>query len=79
MPSVIIHLQNEDPILGEVDSIPTPTDTLIVLKSPRMRDGKDLRNLEANVTMAIWPISRVSFIEILPSGEEEEIITFVRE
>jgi len=79
MPSVIIHLQNEDPILGEIDSLPTPTDTLIILKSPRMRDGKDLRNLEANVTTAIWPISRVSFIEILPSGEEEEIITFVRE
>ena len=79
MPSVIVHLQNEDPILGEVDALPTPTDTLIILKSPRMKDGKDLRNLEANVTMAIWPISRVSFIEVLPSGEEEEIITFVRE
>ncbi len=79
MPSVIIHLQNEDPILGEIDTLPTATDTLIILKSPRMKDGKDLRNLEANVTMAIWPISRVSFIEILPSGEEEEIITFVRE
>ncbi len=79
MPTVIVHLQNEDPILGEVDALPTPTDTLIILKSPRMKDGKDLRNLEANVTMAIWPISRVSFIEVLPSGEEEEIITFVRE
>ncbi len=79
MPTVIVHLNNEDPILGEVDSLPTPTDTLIILKSPRMKDGKDLRNLEANVTMAIWPISRVSFIEVLPSGEEEEIITFVRE
>ncbi len=79
MPSVIIHLQNEDPILGEIDTLPTATDTLIILKSPRMKDGKDLRNLEANVTMAIWPISRVSFIEVLPSGEEEEIITFVRE
>ncbi len=79
MPTVIVHLNNEDPILGEVDTLPTPTDTLIILKSPRMKDGKDLRNLEANVTMAIWPISRVSFIEVLPSGEEEEIITFVRE
>ena len=79
MPTVIVHLTNEDPILGEVDALPTPTDTLIILKSPRMKDGKDLRNLEANVTMAIWPISRVSFIEVLPSGEEEEIITFVRE
>jgi hypothetical protein len=79
MPSVIVHLQNEDPILGEIDALPTPTDTLIILKSPRMKDGKDLRNLEANVTTAIWPISRISFIEVLPSGEEEEIITFVRE
>jgi hypothetical protein len=27
----------------------------------------------------IWPLSRVNFIEVMPSGEEEEIITHVRE
>lgn len=79
MPSVIIHISNEDPVLGEIDALPGPTDSLIVLKSPRLKDGKDLRYLETNVTVAIWPVARINFIEVLPSGEEEEIITFVRE
>jgi hypothetical protein len=79
MPTVIIHMMNEDPVLGELDSLPTPSDTIVTLKNPRQKDGKDLRNLESNVTITIWPMFRISFIEVLPSGEEEEIITFVRE
>jgi hypothetical protein len=79
MPTVIIHMMNEDPVLGEIEALPTPLDTLIILKNPRQKDGKDLRNLEANVTVTIWPVSRISMIEVMPSGEEEEIITFVRE
>ncbi len=79
MPTVIIHLQNEDPVLGEIDELPAPSDSVIMLKNPRRKDGKDLSYLENNVTTTIWPVSRISFIEVLPTGEEEEIITFVRE
>jgi hypothetical protein len=79
MPTVIIHMLNEDPVLGELDSLPNPSDNIVTLKNPRQKDGKDLRNLESNVTIAIWPLSRISCIEVMPSGEEEEIITFVRE
>lgn len=79
MPTIIIHLLNEDPVLGEIDELPSPSDSLIVLKNPRRKDGKDLTYLESNVTTTIWPMGRINFIEILPTGEEEEIITFVRE
>lgn len=79
MPSIILHIMNEDPVLGEVDSVPLPTDSLIIIKNPRKRDGKDLHYLEPNVTTAIWPITRINFLEVLSTGEEEEIITFVRE
>jgi hypothetical protein len=79
MPLVLIHLLNEDPVLGEVDALPAPTDNLITVKNPRRRDGKDLHYLEPNVTTVQWPISRVNFIEVYQSGEEEEIISFVRE
>ena len=47
--------------------------------NPRQRDGKDLHYLDQNVTKVIWPIAKVSFIEILESAEEEKIIGFVRE
>ncbi|MFZ6021605.1 MAG: hypothetical protein ACOYXO_18565 [Chloroflexota bacterium] len=79
MPTLILHIVNEDPVVGEVDTLPSPADNLVILKNPRKRDGKDLHYLEPNVTMVMWPMSRVTFIEVLPTSEEEEIITFVRE
>jgi len=79
MPTLVLHMQNEDPVVGEVDEIPVKTDTLIILKNPRRRDGKDLPYLEENVNSVAWPVSRLTFIEILPGGDDEEIIGFVRE
>ncbi len=79
MPSIIIHILNEDPVLGEIENLPETTDTLLVLKNPRRRDGKDLHYLDPNVNTVLYPLQRITFIEILPSGEEEEIISFVRE
>jgi hypothetical protein len=79
MPTVLIHIANEDPILGEVESLPGPGDQSILVKNPRRRDGKDLHYLQANVTDVIWPINRIAFIELIPGSEEEQIIGFVRE
>lgn len=79
MPTLLIHVQNDDPVMGEVDELPSPSDQIVVIKNPRRKDGKDLHYLEPNVTTMIWPIVRVTFIEVMPSGEEEDIITFVRE
>lgn len=79
MPIVVLHVSNEDPVVGDVEELPQKTDTLIYVKNPRRRDGKDLPYLEMNVTSVAWPIARLSFIEVLPGTEEEEIISFVRE
>jgi hypothetical protein len=80
MQTVIIHIQNEDPILGEIDELPKPSDMLLVVHNPRRRDGKDLSYLDPTVTTAIWPVARMHFIELIPGEEDgEEIISFVRE
>ncbi len=79
MPTVLVHVMNDDPILGEMDALPACSDQLVMIKNPRKRDGKDLHYLEANVSTMILPVIRVNFIEVLPTGEEEEIISFVRE
>lgn len=79
MPSILIHLLNEDPVVGEVDALPGSTDTILVVKHPRRKDGKDISYLDANVTTVIWNMDKVGFIEVMPTGEEEEIISFVRE
>ena len=79
MPTVLVHIQSDDPVLGEVDELPNPSDALIAIKNPRRKDGKDVYYLDANVTTVIYPVLRINFIEIMPTGEEEEIIGFVRE
>ena len=77
--SVILHVVGEASILGEIDELPKPSDTIITLTNPRLRDGKDIHYLEQNVVKVIWPLVRVTLIEILQSEEEENLIGFVRE
>jgi hypothetical protein len=79
MPTLIVHISNEDPVMGDVDALPALSDQLIMLKNPRRKDGKDITNIEASVTVVFYPVSRLTYIEVLPSGEDEEIISFVRE
>jgi hypothetical protein len=79
MPTVLVHIANEDPILGEVDNLPGTSDQTIKVKNPRRRDGKDLHYLQANVSEVIFPLVRVTFIEIIPGEQEDQIIGFVRE
>ncbi len=77
--TIVLHVENEAPIVGEVEEIPNPSDLLIVVNNPRRRDGKDLHYLDSNVVTVMWPVGRINFIEVLPSEEEERIIGFVRE
>ena len=65
--------------MSKIDELPGSGDTILTVKNPRMRDGKDLHYLAANVVTVIWPIRALSFIEILPGEEEERIVGFVRE
>ena len=76
---VLIHITGEDAVRGEVDELPTSTDTNVTVNNPRLRDGKDLRYLLENVVTVVYPMHRIMFIEILPSAEEEKIIGYVRE
>jgi hypothetical protein len=77
--TLILHIPNTDPVVGEVDELPARTDTLILLSNPRMRDGKDLPYIAENVMTILWPVDKIHFIEIMTTKDEEEIIGFVRE
>ncbi len=77
--SVILHISGEPSILGEIEELPKPTDTLITVSNPRLRDGKDIHYLEHNVVKVIWPVDKIALIEVLESEEEEHLIGFVRE
>ncbi len=77
--SIILHISGETSVAGEIDDLPKPTDTIIVVMNPRQKDGKDLHYLDNTATKVIWPLNKVSFIEILEGTDEEKIIGFVRE
>lgn len=77
--SIILHIAGEASILGEIEELPKPADTIITLTNPRLRDGKDIHYLEQNVVKVIWPLAKVTLIEVLQSEEEENLIGFVRE
>lgn len=77
--TLIVHIANAEPIVGEVEELPQPTDSLIILHEPRQRDGKEVPYIDRDSMFAIFPIHRISFIEVITPHEEEEIIGFVRE
>jgi hypothetical protein len=77
--TVIIHISNEEPIVGELEQLPAANDTVVTIHNPRRRDGKDVQNLSNDAITVIWPINQIAFIEVLPSEGEERIIGFVRE
>lgn len=77
--TLIVHVQNQDPVMGEVEEMPCATDSLVILKNPRRIDGKDLHYLAENVTTVLWPVDRLNFIEVIASEEEDQIMGFVRE
>ncbi len=78
--NIILHISGEAPITGEIDKIPSPNDTILIVSNPRQRDGKDLTYISADqIAYVVWPWDKINFLEILPSEQEEEIIGFVRE
>ena len=79
MITVIVHVNSEEPIECEIDEIPTGGSSFILVNNPRLRDGKDVHYLAEEVTSMIIPWHRINFVQIMPSGESEEVMSFVRQ
>lgn len=76
---IIVHIVNEDPIVGEVEQLPEPTDQYVLISNPRLRDGKDLHYLEDEATAMMLPWHRINFVEVMPSADLEDVVSIVRE
>jgi hypothetical protein len=77
--TLLVHIENEDAVVGEVEELPDPTAQYIALRSPRLRDGREVTYLLAETNVVLYPWNRVHSVEILPTEEDEQIVTFVRE
>jgi len=78
---VIVHLGDEDPIVAEMERVPEPGDTYIRVVDPRREDGKPVHYLKEGSAAVLFPMHRVSSIELLTEGaaKEEEITSFREE
>lgn len=77
--TLFIHLLNEQPLLLDVEELPDPSHQWVIGKHPRQRDNKEVHYVLAEVTTVMFPITRISFIEVMPTGEDEEIFRPFRE
>ena len=77
--TVLIHLLNEEPLVGEVESIPEPSDQALMVSNVRRRDGREVDYLLPEASLVIYPWARIQCVEVMPSEAEEEIISFIRE
>jgi hypothetical protein len=69
----------EDPIKGEIEEIPQPTDSFIRVSNVRKLDGKEIPNLAMGVDSVIYPWHRITFVELM-AGEKDlgEVVGFFR-
>jgi hypothetical protein len=77
--TIVLHIQNTDPVVGEVEQLPSPLDNMIVVNHPRRVDGKEISYLADNAVTVYWPIERINFVEVIAGSDDEDIIGFVRE
>lgn len=77
--TVMVHVLNEDAVIGEMEELPQPDDQIILVSNCRRRDGRDVSYILPETNTVIFPWTRIHCVEILPSEAEEEIVTFIRE
>jgi len=77
--TVLIHILNEESVIGEVDNIPDPTDQVLIVNNLRYRDGRDITYILPETKTVVYPWTRIHCVEILPSDADEEVISFIRE
>jgi hypothetical protein len=77
--TVLIHILNEESVVGEVERLPEPTDQVVVVHNVRYRDGREVSYVLPETDTVVYPWERIHCMEILPGETEEEVVTFIRE
>ncbi len=77
--TVLVHVLNEEAVVGEVEHIPEPTDQVLIVNNIRLRDGRDVPYVLPETKTVVYPWTRIHCVEVLPGEAEEEIISFIRE
>jgi hypothetical protein len=76
---VVIHLNNEEPFVAEMEDMPPPGATYIVLMNPRTKEGKRVQWQTEGAFRYMFPFTRISFIEVMMSEQERDIQPWYRD
>jgi len=71
MYTILVHINNQEPVKVDVEELPRPSDNCVIGKNPRERGDGELRWIDEGVTTVVFPWWRINFIQVLPSGEED--------
>ncbi len=71
MITLLVHINNAEPVKIDVEDMPKASDSAVIGKNPREKTDKDVPWIEEGVTTVMFPWWRITFIEILPSAEDE--------
>jgi hypothetical protein len=78
--TVIVHIMGADAIMAEIEEMPEERANFVLCTNPRARDGKPISYIEREATRILIPWHRISFLETLPSEEDQaEIESFFRD
>jgi hypothetical protein len=61
----IIHLLGEDAIMGDLDTVPQPTDQFLFLRNLRKKDGKPLAYVDDTAQVFLFAWHKVTFVELM--------------
>ncbi|NDJ62501.1 MAG: hypothetical protein GYB67_15340 [Chloroflexi bacterium] len=71
MITLLVHINNAEPIKLDVDTVPEPTDSVLIGKNPREKTEREVGWIEDGVTTIVLPWHRINYIEILPAPSDE--------
>ncbi|HOU12458.1 MAG TPA: hypothetical protein PKZ84_05035 [Anaerolineae bacterium] len=77
--TILVHVLNEDAIVGEIEELPEQSSPFLMITTPRLRDGRDVSYFLPETHTVLLPWNRIHSIEILPTEGEEKLVTFIRE
>lgn len=77
--TVLIHILNEEGVVGEIERLPEPADQVLLVHNVRYRDGRDVSYVSPDTETVVYPWARIHCVEILSTESEEDVVTFIRE
>jgi hypothetical protein len=66
---VVIHLNNEQPVLADLFNVPSPRDVAVICTNLRTPDGKRPVFIDRSDSIFVLPLVHVRFIEVPPGSD----------